>query len=109
MRVVPRAMLAVLILTSLAALARAGGPPPAGKPMTVSEFVCTFKPACGCASYQVLLIHPCTGCPVQVCFRLPGCPRRIKCGKNTVVFRYGLFKKAVVLCFECDGTVRVRD
>jgi hypothetical protein len=80
---------------------------PAVKPPTVAEFARTFKAAPGRTSYEAVLTHPCTGRPVKVCFSLPGCPRRVKCSKNTVTFRYGLVK-SVVLNFERDGSVRVR-
>ena len=71
------------------------------------EFARSFQAVPGQARYEVVVVHPCTGRPVKVCFSLPGCPRRVKCGKNSVVFRYGLCK-TVVLSFERDGQVRVR-
>src|SRR5690242_16819435 len=57
------------------------------RPMTVSEFVATFKPLPG--KYEVLLIHPKTGCPVKVCFALPpGCLRNVRCTGHRIVFDY---------------------
>src|SRR5579875_3701130 len=62
-------------------------PPPAAlplRPLTVSEFVATFKPLPG--KYEVLLIHPKTGCPVKVCFTLPpGCIRNVRYGPQNRV------------------------
>ena len=54
------------------------------RPLTVNEFVSAFKPLPG--QYEVLLVHPKTGCPVKVCFTLkPGCIRtvRVKCTRST--------------------------
>ncbi len=80
---------------------------PATRALTVPEFARSFQAVPGQARYEVVLVHPCTGRPVKVCFSLPGCTRRVKCGKCSVVFRYGLCK-TVVLSFERDGQVRVR-
>lgn len=75
---------------------------------SVAEFVATFKPAPDGGHYEALLIHPCTHCPVKVCFDLPcGCPRKIRCTKSGFEIRYSLCK-AVVVRFLSDGTVRVR-
>lgn len=103
-------VLAILVLTSAASLASAqfapetplppnetlpppqivpGPPPPVVpmRPMTVSEFVATFKPLPG--KYEVMLIHPKTGCPVKVCFALPpGCIRNVRCTGHKIVFDY---------------------
>ncbi len=47
------------------------------RPLTVNEFVSAFKPLPG--QYEVLLVHPKTGCPVKVCFTLkPGCIRTVR-------------------------------
>jgi hypothetical protein len=76
---------------------------------TVSEFVAGFRPASTAGRYEVILQHPCTGCPVKVCFHLPcGCPKKIRTIKNGFEVRYGLCK-AVTVRFLADGTVRVRD
>jgi hypothetical protein len=75
---------------------------------SVAEFVATFKPAPQGGHYEALLLHPCTHCPVKVCFDLPcGCPRKIRCTKTGFEIRYSLCK-AVVVRFLPDGTVRVR-
>lgn len=57
------------------------------RPLTVGEFVSSFKPLPG--RYEVLLIHPKTGCPVKVCFALPpGCIRRVKVNGHRIEFVY---------------------
>jgi hypothetical protein len=86
-----------------------GLPPPAVvplRPMTVSEFVATFKPLPG--RYEVMLIHPKTGCPVKVCFTLPpGCLRNVRCTGHKIVFDYKC-QCDVVIRFLCCGKVWVR-
>ena len=81
----------------------------APRAQSLSEFASCFRPdPCG-GRYEVMLQHPCTCCPVKVCFCLPaGCPKKIRAFKNSVEIRYGLCK-AVVVRFLPDGTVRVRD
>jgi hypothetical protein len=76
--------------------------------VTIEEFVRTFKSVPGRATYEVVFVHPCTCKPVKVCIELPDCPKRIKCGKTEVVFRYGLCKKPVTVTFCRDGAVLVR-
>jgi hypothetical protein len=81
-------------------------PPGHGRPMTVKEFACSFRPACG--SYELVLEHPYTHCPVKVCFRLPdGCPKvgHKKCIREKVEFDYG--KHEVTLVFYRNGRVKV--
>jgi hypothetical protein len=84
-------------------------PPPAVlpiRPMTVSEFVATFKPLPG--KYEVMLIHPKTGCPVKVCFALPpGCIRNVRCTGHKIVFDYKC-QCDVVIRFLHNGKVWVR-
>lgn len=84
-------------------------PPPAALPvlpMTVSEFVASFKPLPG--KYEVILIHPKTGCPVKVCFTLPpGCLRKVRCTRHKIVFDYKC-QCNVVIRFLHSGKVRVR-
>ena len=44
--------------------------------MTPAEFIAStprFRPG----TYEVMLIHPCTKCPVKVCFSLPVCPKKV--------------------------------
>ncbi|HTU89569.1 MAG TPA: hypothetical protein VMF69_05675 [Gemmataceae bacterium] len=84
-------------------------PPPAVlpvRPLTVSEFVATFKPLPG--KYEVLLIHPKTGCPVKVCFALPpGCIRNVRFTGHKIVFDYKC-QCNVVIRFLHGGKVWVR-
>jgi len=76
------------------------------RPMTVSEFVATFKPLPG--KYEVMLIHPKTGCPVKVCFALPpGCIRNVRCTGHKIVFDYKC-QCDVVIRFLHNGKVWVR-
>ncbi len=75
-------------------------------PMSVSEFVATFKPLPG--KYEVMLIHPKTGCPVKVCFALPpGCIRNVRCTGHRIVFDYKC-QCDVVIRFLHNGKVWVR-
>ncbi|SRR5579875_144957 len=84
-------------------------PPPAVvplRPMTVNEFASTFKPLPG--RYEVLLVHPKTGCPVKVCFTLPpGCIRGVRAAGHKIVFDYKC-QRDVVIRFLCCGKVWVR-
>jgi hypothetical protein len=84
-------------------------PPPAVlplRPLTVSEFVATFKPLPG--RYEVLLIHPKTCCPVKVCFTLPpGCLRGVRFTGHRIVFDYKC-QCNVVIRFLHSGKVWVR-
>ena len=84
-------------------------PPPAVvpvRPLTVGEFVSSFKPLPG--RYEVLLIHPKTGCPVKVCFALPpGCIRRVKVNGHRIEFVYK-GQHDVVIRFLHGGKVWVR-
>jgi|SRR5579875_2515330 len=76
------------------------------RPLTVSEFVASFKPLPG--KYEVLLIHPKTGCPVKVCFTLPpGCIRNVRFTGHKIVFDYKC-RRDVVIRFLCCGKVWVR-
>lgn len=84
-------------------------PPPSVvplRPMTVSEFASTFKPLPG--KYEVMLIHPKTGCPVKVCFTLPpGCICKVRATGHKIVFDYKC-QRNVVIRFLCCGKVWVR-
>ncbi len=76
------------------------------RPLTVSEFVSSFKPLPG--KYEVLLIHPKTGCPVKVCFALPpGCVRKVRVNGHKIVFDYKC-QHDVVIRFLHSGKVWVR-
>ncbi len=81
------------------------GPVPA-RPMTVSEFAGSFRPAGG--NYKVTLLHPYSRCPVDVCFALPaGCPKvKVKtCLRQRIEFDYG--GKDVEIVFYRNGRVKV--
>ena len=84
-------------------------PPPAAlplRPLAISEFLATFKPLPG--KYEVLLIHPKTGCPVKVCFALPpGCIRNVRFTGHRIVFDYKC-QCDVVIRFLHNGKVWVR-
>jgi hypothetical protein len=76
------------------------------QPMTVGDFVAAFKPLPG--NYEVLLIHPKTGCPVKVCFTLPpGCLRAVRANGHKIVFVYKC-QHDVVIRFLHSGNVWVR-
>ena len=85
-------------------------PPPAivpVRPLTVNEFAASFQPLPG--RYEVLLIHPKTGCPVKVCFTLkPGCIRKVRATSHKIEFVYA-GKCDVVIRFLHGGKVWVRD
>jgi len=77
------------------------------RPLTVKEFACSFQPTCG--THHVVLLHPFTHCPVNVCFTLPaGCAKvkLKKCVRERVVFDFG--RKEVEIVFLRKGGVRVR-
>ncbi|MBI1913184.1 MAG: hypothetical protein HYS12_00240, partial [Planctomycetes bacterium] len=68
------------------------------RPLTVREFVCSFQPTCG--THSVVLLHPFTNCPVNVCFTLPsGCGKvKVKrCLRERIVFDFG--RKEVEIVF----------
>jgi len=77
------------------------------RPLTVKEFACSFQPTCG--THNVVVLHPFTRCPVNVCFTLPsGCARvKVKkCVRERIVFDFG--RKEVEIVFLRKGGVRVR-
>jgi hypothetical protein len=79
---------------------------PPARPLTVKEFACSFRPTCG--THHVTLLHPFTGCPVNVCLTLPeGCPKvRVKtCLRQRVEIDYGC--KDVEIVFYRNGRVKV--
>jgi hypothetical protein len=79
-------------------------PSPAVKAMTVEQFAESFKPQGG--KYEVLLIHPKSGCPVKVCFALPpGCPTKVRWTKHVLEFDYG--RESVRIRFYHNGDVKV--
>jgi hypothetical protein len=84
-------------------------PPPAVipvQPLTLSQFAASFQPLPG--KYEVLLVHPKTGCPVKVCFTLPpGCLRGVRVTGHKIVFDYKC-QHDVVIRFLHFGKVWVR-
>lgn len=76
------------------------------QPLTVKEFASAFKPLPG--TYEVMLIHPKTCCPVKVCFTLPpGCIRKVRVNGHKLEFVYKC-QRDVVIRFLCNGKVWVR-
>lgn len=85
-------------------------PPPPSlipiRPLTPAEFAAAFKPLPG--KYEVLFLHPKTGCPVKVCFCLkPGCIRCVRVNTHKIVFDYA-GQCDVVVRFLHSGKVWVR-
>jgi hypothetical protein len=79
-------------------------PPPQARPLTPAEFAASFKPGPG--NYEVVLLHPRSGQPVQVNFTLPpGQLRRIRVSRLHLVFDYG--RQEVTIRFLLGGRVRV--
>lgn len=74
------------------------------RPISVAQFASAFRPAGG--DYRVLLLHPCTGQPVEVCFHLP-CARleEFNVRRHELEFEYDDFE--VEIRFKRDGRVRV--
>jgi hypothetical protein len=73
--------------------------------LTLDEFARSFQPLPG--RYEVVLVHPLTGCPVNVCFALPpGCPKKVRVHRRQLEFDYG--RHDVVIHFERNGDVRVK-
>ncbi len=71
---------------------------------TPAEFAAGFRPLPG--TYDVVLQHPVTCCPVKVCFTLPSCPRKVKVHRRELVFVCP--GHTVVVRFLPNGGVRVR-
>lgn len=80
-------------------------PVPVVRAMTLREFAdADFR----AGRYSLVVIHPCTNCPVKVCFDLPACPRAVRVNSNVVVLRWGVLPcKRVAVRFLPDGTVSV--
>lgn len=73
---------------------------------TPGEFASSFRPLPG--TYKVVLQHPVTCAPVEVCFTLPpGCPRRVRVRPRELDFVYP--GHTVSIRFVHNGTVRVRN
>ncbi|HWG42652.1 MAG TPA: hypothetical protein VN688_07690 [Gemmataceae bacterium] len=76
------------------------------RPLTLKEFASAVKPLPG--KYEVLLVHPKTGCPVKVCFTLPpGCIRKVRVNSHRIEFVYK-GQRDVVIRFLHGGKVWVR-
>jgi hypothetical protein len=72
--------------------------------MTHAEFARVFRPVAG--TYEVVLLHPHSGQPVQVCFTLPpGFPKKIRVERNELEYDYGDFE--VEIRFYHNGRARV--
>jgi hypothetical protein len=81
-------------------------PVPATRAPTLREFASSFQPLPG--TYKVVLQHPVTCAPVEVCFTLPpGCPRRVRVRPRELDFVYP--GHTVSVRFVHNGTVRVRN
>jgi hypothetical protein len=72
--------------------------------LTPAQFASSFRPLPG--TYEVVLQHPVTCCPVKVCFTLPSCPRKVKVHRRELVFVCP--GHTVVVRFLPNGGVRVR-
>jgi hypothetical protein len=72
-------------------------------PMTHQQFAAIFQPIPG--THKVVLLHPKTGRPVEVCFTLPpGCPK-VNVGKRYLEFEYDRLEVEIRFC--CFGRVKV--
>jgi hypothetical protein len=72
-------------------------------PPTLKEFARDFKPHAGL--FDVTVIHPVTGRPVNVAFKLPEGAPRVTCGKRSIEFSYGGCNVEIV--FRLGGRVGV--
>ncbi len=73
---------------------------------THRQFAEALKPCCG--KYRVLVIHPCTCQPVEICFELPDrCAKCVKASKDEIEVRYGLLSY-VKIRFCKGGDVKVK-
>ena len=82
-------------------------PAPVVRALTVRQFAESDFRA---GRYSLYVVHPCTNCPVKVCFCLPACPRAVRSNSNTVVIRWGVLPcRRVAVRFLADGTVSVLD
>lgn len=129
-----RSLLSLSLLLGLLAAAVAQEPPPPPRPMddvpppVISPYVPApfptpapveampipthrqvaeaLQPLPG--KYRVVMIHPCTCRPVEVCFELPDrCAKFVRATSNEIEIRYGLCK-FVKIRFYKNGDVRVR-
>lgn len=73
--------------------------------LTLQQFAAVFRPVPGL--HRVVIIHPKTGRPVPVCFRLPhGCPE-VNVGRRYIEFEYDDIDVEVKIRFRHRGTVDV--
>lgn len=73
--------------------------------LTLPQFAAVFRPVPGL--HKVVIIHPRTGQPVPVCFRLPhGCPE-VNLGRRHIEFEYDDIDVEVEIRFRFRGTVDV--
>jgi hypothetical protein len=108
---VPSGPSGVIVSQSVPAVPADQLPPPTPLPgpvvvkaMTVEQFATAFKPQPG--RYEVVLVHPKSGCPVKVCFELPpGCPSKVRWTKHVLEFDYG--RASVRIRFYHNGDVQV--
>jgi hypothetical protein len=79
---------------------------PVERPPTVEEFAKAFVPVPG--RHQVVLLHPKTCKPVEVCFELPPCGKPPKVNVNKHHLEYDFGKQEVDIRFRHNGTVDVK-
>jgi hypothetical protein len=74
--------------------------------MTLREFAHCFVPTPG--THHVWIIHPFTGCPVEVCFKLPRghCHPKVDLNRRSIEFEYRDGCE-VEICFHRNGKVHV--
>lgn len=73
---------------------------------THRQFAESLRPLPG--KYRVVMLHPCTCRPVEVCFELPDrCVKSVKASRDSFEVRYGLCSY-VKICFGKGGDVKVR-
>lgn len=72
----------------------------------LDTFARDFRPCPG--RHHILIIHPVTKQPVEVCFSLPDRKlKEVEVNRREVEFKYGLGFHKVELDFRRDGTVKV--
>jgi hypothetical protein len=72
---------------------------------TLDTFARDFRPVEG--HHRILVLHPVTKCPVEVCFELPcGKLREFDVNRRSIEFDYG--KHEVRLLFRHNGKVDVK-
>jgi hypothetical protein len=80
-------------------------PQPACPVYTLDTFARDFRPVEG--HHRILVVHPVTKCPVEVCFELPcGKLKEFDVNRRSIEFDYG--KHEVRLIFRLNGKVDVK-